>query len=249
MSQLNGKTALITGGSTGIGLATAIRLANDGARVAIAARNEADLEKALKEIPGNPIAIKTDVASREDRANLYEQVKKEFGSLDILFVNAGIAEFAPLSDATEDHFDKVININLKGAYFTVQSLLPILNEGSSVVLTTSVVNVKGMPGTSVYSLSKAGLRSMARTLSADLVDRKLRVNAIAPGPIETPIFGKLGMPQEALDQFSQQMIEKVPVKRFGQSEEVANAVAFLASEQSSYIVGAEIEVDGGFSQI
>lgn len=249
MLDLKGKFALITGGSTGIGLESAKALAEAGARVAIVARSEEDLKKGLETIPGDHIAIAGDVTSPQDLDRVYKTVKDKFGSLDIVFANAGIAEFIPISDVTEDHFDRLINVNVKGAYFTVQKSLPLLNKDASIILTTSAVNKKGFPGTSIYSVTKAGLRSLARTLSAELVEQGIRVNAVSPGPIETPIFGKLGLPQEALDGFSQEMEQNVPLKRFGQPREVANAVVFLASSASSFIVGSEIDVDGGITQL
>ncbi|MCU0238082.1 MAG: SDR family oxidoreductase [Pyrinomonadaceae bacterium] len=249
MSKLNGKIAVITGGSSGIGLATAQTFIKEGAKVVITGRKQETIDEALALLGENAFGVRGDVANLADLDTLFATVKEKFGGIDVLFVNAGVAFFAPLEASSEEFFDQIMNINVKGAYFTVQKALPILHDGASVVLTTSVVNQIGMENASVYSATKAALRSLARTLSAELVGRGIRVNAVSPGPIETPIFSKTGMPQEALDEFGASVIQQVPMKRMGKADEVANAVLFLASADSSFILGSEIVVGGGMSQI
>ena len=249
MGRLNGKVAVVTGGNSGIGLASAVRFAAEGARVAIFGRNRETLDSAVKEIGEGAIGIQGDVTSMEDLDELVSTVSSELGKVDALFVNAGIGGFTPLGDTTEEAFDLITGVNLKGTYFTIQKLLPILNEGASVVLNASVAGQLGMPAFGVYSASKAAVRSLARTFSAELVDRGIRVNVVSPGPVETPIFERMGMSQEQQSEFGEQITTMVPLKRMGQPEEIAAAVAFLASSDSSYMVGAELEVDGGMTQI
>jgi NAD(P)-dependent dehydrogenase (short-subunit alcohol dehydrogenase family) len=249
MKRLEGKVAVVTGGNSGIGLASAKRLLDEGARVAIAGRSQKTLDEAAKSLGKEVLAIQADVSRLDDIDKIYTAVAKKFGKIDVLFVNAGVAKFAPFEHTTESLFDENFSTNVKGAFYTIQKALPHLNEGASVILNTSVAGIKGTPGASAYSATKAALRSLARTAAAELVGRGIRVNAIAPGPIVTPIFGRTGLPQEALDAFSKDINEKVPMKRFGQPEEVAGAVAFLASSDSSYITGEEIHVDGGLGQI
>jgi NAD(P)-dependent dehydrogenase (short-subunit alcohol dehydrogenase family) len=249
MKRLEGKVAVITGGNSGIGLATAKRLQEEGAKVAISGRSKKTLDEAVKSIGNGVVAVQSDVASLADIDKLFGEVSKKLGKIDVLFVNAGIAKFAPLSDTSEKLFDEQFDINVKGAYFTIQKALPFLNDGASIVLNTSVVDQKGTIGASAYAGTKAAMRSLARTAAAELVGRGIRVNAVAPGPIETPILGKNGLPQEAIDDFAKHITERIPMKRFGQPEEVAATVAFLASQDASYITGVEINVDGGFGQI
>jgi NAD(P)-dependent dehydrogenase (short-subunit alcohol dehydrogenase family) len=249
MGRFNGKVAVVTGGNSGIGLASAKRLASEGARVAIFGRNQDTLDAAVEEVGEGAIGIQGDVTSMADLDKLVSTVSSELGQVDAVFVNAGVGGFTPLGDTTEEAFDHLTGVNFKGAYFTIQKLLPILNEGSSVVLNASVANQVGMPAFGVYSATKAAVRSLARTFSAELVDRGIRVNVVSPGPIETPIFDKMGMSQEQQGEFGEQITTMVPMKRMGQPEEIASAVAFLASSDSSYVVGAEIEVDGGMTQI
>ena len=249
MKRLEGKVAVVTGGNSGIGLATAKRLQEEGAKVAISGRSKKTLDEAVKSIGNGVVAVQSDVASLADIDKLFGEVSKKLGKIDVLFVNAGIAKFAPLSDTSEKSFDEQYDINIKGAYFTVQKALPFLNDGASIILNTSVVDQKGTIGGSAYAGTKAALRSLARTAAAELVGRGIRVNAVAPGPIETPILEKNGLPQEAIDDFAKQIKERIPMKRFGQPEEVAATVAFLASQDASYITGVEINVDGGFGQI
>ena len=249
MERLQGKVAVVTGGNSGIGLATAQRLQQEGAKVAIAGRSKQTLDQAVQTIGNGVLAIKADVSTLADIDKLYAEVSRKLGKIDILFVNAGVAKFAPLADTSETLYDEQFDTNIKGAYFTIQKALPYLNDGASIILNTSVVDSQGTPGASAYAATKAALRSLARTTAAELVGRGIRVNTVAPGPIITPIFGKTGLPQEALDAFSKEIIAKVPMKRFGQPEEVAATVAFLASQDASYITGVEINVDGGLGQI
>ncbi len=249
MKRLEGKVAVVTGGNSGIGLATAKRLQEEGAKVAIAGRSKKTLDEAVKAIGNGVLAVQADIAKFTDVEELYGEVSRKLGKIDVLFVNAGVAKFAPLADTSESTYDEQFDINIKGAYFTIQKALPFLNDGASIILNTSVAGTKGTAGASAYSATKAALRSLARTAAAELVGRGIRVNAVAPGPIVTPIFGKTGLPQEALDDFAKDVLTRVPMKRFGQPEEVAGAVAFLASQDASYITGVELNVDGGYGQI
>jgi NAD(P)-dependent dehydrogenase (short-subunit alcohol dehydrogenase family) len=249
MKRLEGKVAVVTGGNSGIGLATAIRLQEEGAKVAISGRSKKTLDEAVKTIGNGVLAVQSDVAKLSDIDKLYAEVSKKLGKIDVLFVNAGIAKFAPLSETPESLFDEVFDINVKGAYFTIQKALPFLNDGASIILNTSVAGQKGTVGGSVYCSTKAALRSIARTAAAELVGRGIRVNAVAPGPVETPILARTGLPQETIDQFMKGIVASVPMQRFGRSEEVAGAVAFLASQDASYVTGIELNVDGGSGQI
>ena len=249
MKRFEGKVAVITGGNSGIGLATAQRLHDEGATVAISGRSQKTLDEAVKLIGNGLLAIKADVAKLPDLDRFYAEVTKKFGKIDVLFVNAGVAKFVPVGQADEAHFDEIFDINAKGAYFTIQKALPFLNDGASIVLNTSVAGIKGTANASVYSATKAALRSFSRTLTTELVGRGIRVNSVAPGPIETPILGRTGLTKEQVDEFSKTILEKVPLKRFGKPEEVAGAVAFLASSEASYITGVELHVDGGMGQI
>ena len=249
MKRLEGKVAVVTGGNSGIGLATAKRLQEEGARVAIAGRSKKTLDEAVKTIGNGVVALQADVSKLPDLDKLFAEVTKKLGKIDVLFVNAGVAKFAPLASTPESLYDEQFDTNAKGAYFTIQKAIPFLNDGASVILNTSVVDVLGTPNTSAYAATKAALRSLARTAASELVDRGIRVNTVAPGPIVTPIFGRTGLPQEAIDEFAKSVIAKVPMKRFGQPEEVAGVVAFLASKDASYITGVEINVDGGMGQV
>ena len=249
MARLEGKVAVVTGGNSGIGLATARRLQEEGARVAISGRSKKTLDEAVKTIGNGVLAVQADVAKLADIDKLYAEVSRKLGKIDVLFVNAGVAKFAPLAETSESTYDEQFDINIKGAYFTIQKALPLLNDGASIILNTSVADSNGTVGASAYSATKAALRSLARTAAAELVGRGIRVNAVAPGPIFTPIFGRTGLPQEAVDQFAKEVVARVPMKRFGQPEEVAGTVAFLASQDASYITGVEINVDGGVGQI
>src|SRR5215472_5904895 len=249
MKRLEGKVAVVTGGNSGIGLATAKRLQEEGARVAISGRNKQTLDEAVRTIGNGVLAVQADVSRPGELDKLYAEVNRTLGKIDVLFVNAGVAKFAPLADTSESLFDENFDINVKGAYFTIQKALPLLNDGASIVLNTSVADQKGNAGSSAYSATKAAMRSLARTAAAELVGRGIRVNAVAPGPIETPIFGKTGLPKEQIEEFAKGFPASVPMKRVGKPEEVAATVAFLASEDASYITGIEINVDGGLVQI
>ena len=249
MSSFNHKVAVITGGNSGIGLATAKELGRRGASVVISGRDEKSLAEAAAAIGPDTLAVRADVSRSEDLDRLFVRVKERFGSVDVLFANAGVAKFAPVEQTTQELFDENMNINVKGAFFTVQKALPLLNDGGAVIFNTSVLGQKGLPGTSVYSATKAALRSLVRTLAAELVERKIRVNAVAPGPISTPIYGRLGLPADAVQHLADGIQAQVPMKRFGEPEDVARAVAFLASEEAAYITGVELNVDGGLGQL
>ncbi len=247
--RFEGKTVVITGGNSGIGLATAKLFHDEGAKVAISGRDQKTLDEAVKTIGNGTLAVKADVSKLEDIDRLYSQVAGKFGKIDAIFANAGIAKFAPASESTERLFDETFDINVKGLYFTVQKALPHLNNNAGIVLNSSLVNAKGSPTTSVYSASKAAVRSLARTFAAELVDRGIRVNVVSPGPIETPIFGRTGLPQATVDEFANYIKASNPMKRFGTPEEVGHAVLFLASSEASYITGVDLGVDGGAGQI
>src|SRR3954454_13267325 len=251
MSQkLAAKVAVITGGSSGIGLATAKRFVNEGAFVFITGRRQSELHAAVNEIGRNVTAVQSDVSKSADLDKLYLEVKAQKGKLDIVFANAGIGEFAPLGQITEDHFDKQFDVNVKGVLLTVQKALPLLQSGGSIVLNASIVSITGSPALSVYSATKAAVRSFARTWAVDLKERKIRVNAISPGIIPTPGYNtSLGMTQEQVDQYVQSSIGSIPLGRPGTTDEIAKAVSFLASDDSSYVNGIELFVDGGLAQI
>lgn len=249
MGRLTGKTAVITGGNSGIGLATAKSFIDEGAQVIIFGRNADRLEQARETLGENLYTVQGDVANSEDLARLAADVKLRMSKIDVLFVNAGVAEFQPLTSADEQHFDRLFNINVRGAYFTIKALEPLLNDGASVILTTSSSNQLGLPGSSVYAATKAALRSFAQTLSAELVGRNIRVNAISPGPIESPIYSRMGMSEEDQAGAEKALLSRIPLSRMGQPSEIAKSVLFLASNESSFMVGAEMVVDGGMSQL
>jgi NAD(P)-dependent dehydrogenase (short-subunit alcohol dehydrogenase family) len=249
MARLSGKKALITGGTTGIGFATAKRFLEEGAQVVITGQNQERLQEALNQLGHNATGIRADVGFVDSIRAMIDQVKRDFGNLDILVANAGITKSLPASAVDEAHINEQFDINFKGVFFTVQKALSILRSPASIVLTTSCLDEMGMPGMSIYAASKAAVRSLARSLSAELVEQSIRVNAVSPGPIETPIYSKLGMPAEMLQAMSNQLIQQIPMGRFGQADEVAKAVLFLASDDSSFMLGEEIVVDGGWSRI
>jgi NAD(P)-dependent dehydrogenase (short-subunit alcohol dehydrogenase family) len=247
--RFEGKTVVITGGNSGIGLATAKLFHEEGAKVAISGRDQKTLDEAVKSIGSGTLAVKADVSKLDDIDKFYAQVTAKFGKIDALFANAGIAKFASAADSNEKLFDETFDINVKGLFYTVQKALPLLNDSAGIVLNSSIVGTKGNAGATVYSASKAAVRSFARTFAAELVDRKIRVNVVSPGPIETPILEKGGMPQAAVDSFAENIRNRIPMKRFGTPEEVGHAVLFLASDEASYITGVELNVDGGGGQI
>src|SRR5438046_2429085 len=249
MKRLEGKVAVVTGGNSGIGLATAKRLQEEGARIAIAGRNKKTLDEAVRTIGNGVVAVQADVANLKQLDKLYAEVAQKLGKIDVLFVNAGVAKFAPLAETSESVYDEQFDINIKGAYFTIQKALSLLNDGASIILNTSAADRKGTAGTSAYSAPETPLRSIATRGRDDLGGRGIRSTPFAPGPIVTPIFGRTGRSKEAVDEFAKEIVTKVPMKRFGQPEEVAAAVAFLASQDASYITGVEINVDGGMGQI
>jgi NAD(P)-dependent dehydrogenase (short-subunit alcohol dehydrogenase family) len=249
MNRLQNKTALITGGNSGIGFATAKEFLAQGAKVIITGRNQAALDKAKQELGGNVYAILSNASSMSDVRKLKEQVQLIVPSLDILFINAGVGKFIPLEAVTEEHFDEQFNVNVKGAFFTIQGLLPIINDGGSIILNSSISAHIGMATASVYSATKAAVLSLARTLSAELVHRKIRVNAISPGPIATPIFGKMGIPAEQVEGLRADIQGKVPIGRFGNPEEIARVATFFASDDSTFVLGAELIADGGMATL
>jgi len=249
MKKLAGKVAVVTGGNSGIGLSTARRFAEEGAQVVISGRDQKTLDAAVKTIGGNVLAVQSDVSKLADIDKLYKAVSQKFGKIDVLFANAGVAKFAPFADSSEALFDEIFDINVKGVFFTIQKALPLLNNGGSIIINSSVANQTGFANAGVYSATKAAVRSFARTLTTELAGRKIRVNVVSPGPIATPIFGRTGLPQEAVDEFAKAVLDKVPIKRFGQPEEIANAVLFLANSESAYITGVDLQVDGGMVQV
>jgi NAD(P)-dependent dehydrogenase (short-subunit alcohol dehydrogenase family) len=247
--KLAGKIALITGGSAGIGLATAQRFVAEGAFVFITGRRQAELAAAVQTLGSQAYGIQGDVSSLADLDRVVATIKEQKGRLDVLFANAGIAEFLPIDVVTEDHYDRQFDINVKGIVFTVQKALPLLPDGAAIIVMSSVVGSKGFGGDSIYSATKAAIRSLARTWTTDLKARKIRVNAISPGPIETPGLNSLAGTPEQAEQFKAQMLSIVPMNRLGEADEIAKAVVFLASDDSSYVTGVELFVDGGMAQV
>lgn len=249
MAKLNGKVALVTGGNSGIGLATAKTYAEEGAKVIITGRNQDSLDSAVAEVGANVVAIQGDVSNLDDLDRLYKEISTKYGKIDILFANAGIAELSPVEDVSEEFFDRHFDINVKGLFFTVQKALPLFNDGGSIILNASIVGTKGFGNFSVYSATKAAVRSFARTWATDLAPRNIRVNAISPGPIETPLYGKLGLSEEQVHEMGAAMTNLVPLARFGYVDEIAHAALFLASNDSAYVNGIDLPVDGGLAQV
>ncbi|MEJ2321817.1 MAG: SDR family oxidoreductase [Gammaproteobacteria bacterium] len=243
MSNLQGKTVVVTGGNSGMGYATAKKFSELGANVVITGRNREAVDQAATAL--GVTGIVTDQADPEAIDTLVMRVKEQFGGVDVLFINAGVAAFASVEQMTEEQFDNIMNVNFRGAFFTLQKFLPILREGASVINLSSINAHTGMPNTAVYAASKAALNALTRTAAYELAPRRIRVNSVNPGPVNTAIFGKLGMPADAINEFASAMQERIPLKRFGEPEDVANLVTFLASDEASFITGAEYNIDGG----
>jgi NAD(P)-dependent dehydrogenase (short-subunit alcohol dehydrogenase family) len=247
--KLEGKIALVTGGNSGIGLATAKRFVAEGAKVIITGRRKANLDAAVKEIGSNVTGIQADSSKLEDIDRVFAEIKKQYGRVDVLFVNAGGGEFATIDQVTEEHFDKTYATNVKGVFFTVQKALPLIPAGGTIVLNASIVSIKGMPAFGVYSSTKAAVRSFARTWTNELKDRQIRVNVVSPGPIDTPGVDGLAQDAEQAKQIKAGLASQVPLGRMGHADEIAKAVVFLASDDSSYVAGVELFVDGGMVQV
>lgn len=249
MGKLNGKVAIVTGANSGIGLATAKLFLSEGAKVVLSGRRQEALDEVAKDLSGDFITVLSDASKIADGDSLIKTAVDKYGKIDILFLNAGIAPFMPSSDVTEEHFDQLFNTNVKGPIFTTKAAIPHLNDGGVVIFNTSIVHLKGFEGVAVYSATKGALRAYTRVLATELKSRQIRSVAVAPGPINTPIYGKVGLPQEQVEAMGQAFTQGVPLGRFGTSEEIAKTVLFLASDDASYINGVELAVDGGMSQV
>ena len=249
MKRLEGKVAVVTGGNSGIGLATARRLHAEGARIAISGRDRKTLDSAVIAIGAGTVAVQADVSRLGDIDKLYAEVQLKLGRIDVLFANAGISRGAPYETSDETLFDELFDVNVKGVYFTVQKAIPLLNEGASIILNTSVASTRSVANIGIYAATKAAVRSFARSAATELVSRNIRVNAVAPGPIATPIFGRLGLIAGQIEELKSNLVQYVPMKRLGTAEEVAVAVAFLASSDASFITGIELNVDGGMANL
>ncbi len=247
--RLDGKTALVTGGNSGIGLAIARTLRDAGARVAIFGRDAGSLERAAGELGPGTLAVPGDVADPADLGRLYDRIREEAGGLDVLVANAGVYEPRPLGEIDEAAFDRTCDVNFRGTFFTVRLALPVLRDAASVILVTSTANTAGVPGLSVYAATKAAVRSLARTFAAELQPRGIRVNALSPGMVDTPIFERLGMDAKQRAALRETLSDQIPLGRFGRPEEIAAAALFLASEASSYVTGVELPVSGGLGQV
>ena len=249
MSKLAGKVALVTGGNGGLGLATAKRFVAKGATVYITGRRQKELDSAVLEIGAGVVAIQGDIANLADLDRMFATIRERSGRLDILFANAGIGEFVPLGQITEAHFDKIFGVNVRGTVFTVQKALPLMSDGGTIVINGSMVSIKGMPAFSVYAATKAALRSFARTWSVDLKGRGIRINVVSPGTVITPGYKRSGMSDAQIDQIKEGVAATTPLGRVGTPDEIANAVVFLASGESTYMTGADLFVDGGAAQV
>jgi len=249
MSKLKGKVALITGGNSGMGLATAKLFAEEGAQVIITGRRQKDTDEAVKAIGKNVEGVVGDVAKLTDLDKLHDHIAKKYGRVDIVFANAGIGNYVPFGQVTEQQFDQVFDINAKGTFLTVQKLLDLIPDGGSIILNGSIAGYKGIEASSAYSATKAAVRSFARTWTSDLKARKIRVNVIAPGPIDTPIFGKSGFNADQVAAIKSQLVQQVPLGRIGNSIEIAKPALFFASDDSSFVTGVELTVDGGMAQV
>lgn len=245
MNSLENKNVVITGGNSGIGYATAEKFKQLGANIIITGRNPKAVADAAAEL--GVAGFVADQAKTEEIASLVNSVKNEFGTVDVLFINAGVAKFAPVEEMEETQLDDIMNINFKGAFFTLQKFIPILNEGASIINLSSINAYTGMPNTAVYAASKAALNALTRTAAYELAPKSIRVNSVNPGPVNTAIFGKLGMPEETINEFARTVQERIPMKRFGEPQDIANLVAFLASNEASFITGAEYNIDGGIN--
>ena len=249
MSKLKNKVAVITGANSGIGLASAKLFLAEGAKVVLSGRRPEALEEAAKELEGDFITVVADVSKTADNERLISETVNAYGNIDILFLNAGVAFPTPTTDITEDHYDTTMDINVKGPIMAVKHALPHVNEGGTILFTNSIVHQKGFEGMGVYSASKGALRAFSRVLASEVKSRGIRVNSIAPGPIATPIYEKMDLPDEVVEEMGKGFASQVPLGRFGTSEEIANAALFLASDEASYVNGVELEVDGGMSQL
>ncbi len=249
MGKLDGKIALITGGSTGIGLASAALFQKEGAEVIVTGRNPEAVAAAQKELGSEALALVSDTSDLKDIASLIDRIRQKFGRIDILFANAGIARFQPFGGIEESFYDDHFDINVKGLFFTVQAALPIIPDGGAVLLTASVVSKKGFAGSSVYSATKAAVRSFGRTLATELAPRGIRVNTLSPGPVATPLFAKMGLSDEAIGQMQNNMAQGVALKRVGTVDEIARAALFLVSDDASLVVGVELFADGGLAEL
>lgn len=249
MSKLAGKTAVITGATSGMGLDTAKLFLKEGANVVLTGRSQAKLDALKDQLEGNFLLVKADASNLGDSKALVQKTVDTFGKIDILFLNAGIFKALPIGMLSEEIFDEVYNINVKGPLFTVNEAIGQINEGGTIIFNTSISNTKGMPGTSIYGSSKASLRSIVRTLAAELAEKNIRVNAISPGPIDTPIYTKTNLSNEQIEGFAAGIAAQIPLGRFGNGDEIAKTALFLASDDASFITGTEIPVDGGMAQV
>jgi NAD(P)-dependent dehydrogenase (short-subunit alcohol dehydrogenase family) len=249
MARYTDKVVVITGGNSGIGLATAQEFLNEGATVVVIGRNAATLSAAQKRLGPHAMVLAADVTKSEDLERLVQAIREKHGRIDVLFVNAGVAKLGTIENMTEEVFDEIFDTNIRGAYFTVKKALPLVAEGGAIIFTTSWFVEVGIAGTSAVSATKAALRSLTRTLASELLPRNIRVNAVSPGVIETPLFSKLGLPEETVAEIGKGLLAQIPQKRFGTAEEIAKVVVFLASTDASYITGVELAVDGGRTQL
>ena len=249
MGRFANKIVVITGGTSGIGLATARQFIEEGAQVVVTGRNQKTVAQAQKELGPKSLAVAADVTKEADLDRLFNTVREKFGRIDVLYSNAGVARLAPVELTTEALFDEIFDANFRGAFFTAKKAIPLLTSGGAVVFTTSWFAAAGVAGTSVVSASKAALRNFVRTLASELLPRKIRVNAVSPGVVETPLFGKLGLPEAEVQTLGKALLARIPADRFGSTDEVAKAVTFLASSDASYITGVELAVDGGLNQL
>lgn len=249
MSRFKNKVVVVSGGNSGIGLETVKSFLKEGAKVVFSGRRPEALKEVSAELSGDFKAVLADQSKLEDNERLIKEAVKAYGKIDVLFVNAGVAFFVPADQIDEQHFDLQFDINIKGPAFLVKHAIPNLNDGGSIIFNTSIVHQKGFDGAAVYSATKGALRAYARVLTTELAPRQIRVNSVAPGPIATPIYGKMGMPEEAIDEMGKGFAAGVPLKRFGEAKEIANVVLFLASDEASYVNGVELSVDGGLSQV